>query len=181
MMLNYITRQEAKQRSISKYFTGQPCKRGHIAERFSSSALCVDCASIHNRKAYKRRGANHITLVRSRTIKQEQLNPGFQATRMMKWRKTNRSKWLADRTFQENKRRNKIPRWANKNKIKELYLQCAVLNETSEIKYEVHHIIPLVECSDVCGLHCEDNLIIVTKDKHLWYHSTRERLESLWS
>lgn len=36
-------RAEAKALGLSRYYTGQPCKRGHIAERYTASAGCVAC------------------------------------------------------------------------------------------------------------------------------------------
>jgi len=45
-----ITRQEAKERKLPRYFSGIPCKRGHVCERYTSSGLCVECAKHHSRK-----------------------------------------------------------------------------------------------------------------------------------
>jgi len=33
----------------TRYFTGRPCKHGHIAERFISSGACVECIDIRDR------------------------------------------------------------------------------------------------------------------------------------
>ena len=40
--MQIITRQEAKEQGLKRYFTGKPCKHGHIAER-SFTAGCVAC------------------------------------------------------------------------------------------------------------------------------------------
>ncbi len=37
------TRAEAKQTGATHYFTGKPCKHGHIAERSTSDAVCQEC------------------------------------------------------------------------------------------------------------------------------------------
>lgn len=37
------TRKEAKESGARKYFTGNPCPRGHIAERYTSKGSCVEC------------------------------------------------------------------------------------------------------------------------------------------
>lgn len=29
------------------YFTGKPCKRGHIAKRFTANSVCVECDAFH--------------------------------------------------------------------------------------------------------------------------------------
>jgi hypothetical protein len=42
-MLEIVTRQEARDRGLKRYFTGQKCKRGHVAERWTCDANCVEC------------------------------------------------------------------------------------------------------------------------------------------
>lgn len=37
------TRQLASKAGANRYFTGNPCCRGHLSERFTSSAACVAC------------------------------------------------------------------------------------------------------------------------------------------
>ncbi len=38
-----VTRSEAKARELTCYYTGKPCKNGHIAERYVSTAACTIC------------------------------------------------------------------------------------------------------------------------------------------
>lgn len=38
-----IGRTEARAQGLKHFFTGKPCKRGHISKRITSSAACVDC------------------------------------------------------------------------------------------------------------------------------------------
>jgi hypothetical protein len=42
----------ARQAGATRYFTGNPCKRGHVAERFVSTRTCVDCHT-ENQAAYR--------------------------------------------------------------------------------------------------------------------------------
>lgn len=44
--MNIITRKEAQTQGLHKFFTGKPCKRGHIAERTVSKYMCVECQKI---------------------------------------------------------------------------------------------------------------------------------------
>lgn len=44
--MDVMTRKEAVRLGRLKYFTGKPCPSGHIAERFTSRAWCVECATI---------------------------------------------------------------------------------------------------------------------------------------
>lgn len=85
------------------------------------------------------------------------------------WR--NKNKQLI--TYLSNKRRlqktKATPIWANENKIREIYMSCS--NEK-----HVHHIVPLLALKNVCGLHCEDNLIIVDIKEHKKLHSDKNLL-----
>lgn len=41
-----IKRAQAKKEGLSRYFTGKPCKNGHISERQVSHAVCLACMAI---------------------------------------------------------------------------------------------------------------------------------------
>jgi hypothetical protein len=43
MTMRIITRKEAAQQGLSRYFTGKPCKHGHIAERQTGKGVCIAC------------------------------------------------------------------------------------------------------------------------------------------
>lgn len=42
--MNYISRQDALRRDLSHYFTGKPCKHGHVANRTTTTRKCVECS-----------------------------------------------------------------------------------------------------------------------------------------
>ncbi len=42
-MKQQISRSEAAEKHLAKFFTGKPCKRGHIAERYVSTGNCCEC------------------------------------------------------------------------------------------------------------------------------------------
>ena len=44
----YISRGEAKLRQLTQYFTGIPCKNGHLTYRYTSSGACSGCIRAHN-------------------------------------------------------------------------------------------------------------------------------------
>ena len=42
-MQEIVTREAAARLKLTRYFTGKPCKRGHVAERMVSSGHCATC------------------------------------------------------------------------------------------------------------------------------------------
>jgi hypothetical protein len=45
-----IARAEAKALGLKRYFTGEPCKRGHVVERFVSGAKCSECSRLSDER-----------------------------------------------------------------------------------------------------------------------------------
>ncbi len=41
--MKVITREQARRAGRNRYYTGRRCKRGHLSERFTSTAACVAC------------------------------------------------------------------------------------------------------------------------------------------
>lgn len=50
-----ISRKDARAQGLKRYFTGRPCKHGHISQRQTSSAACFACEKSPERNALKRR------------------------------------------------------------------------------------------------------------------------------
>lgn len=48
-----VTRAEAKAQGLTRYFTGKPCKHGHVAERLTSCNICVVCNRVRVGRAQK--------------------------------------------------------------------------------------------------------------------------------
>jgi hypothetical protein len=66
-------------------------------------------------------------------------------------------KWAIEK---QNRTKKATPSWGDFDKIKQIYLEAVRLTETTGIKYEVDHIVPLTN-KLVCGLHVEYNLQII--------------------
>ena len=50
MSKHRISRTDARAQGLSRYFTGKPCKRGHVAERKLASGTCMECGKIADEK-----------------------------------------------------------------------------------------------------------------------------------
>jgi len=53
--MKIISREQALAQGLTRYFTGEPCSRGHIAERQTSNTLCHECNRLryHEAKQHK--------------------------------------------------------------------------------------------------------------------------------
>lgn len=49
-MISIMERQSASTLGLTRYFTGRPCKNGHIAERSTTTKKCLECIPFWNRK-----------------------------------------------------------------------------------------------------------------------------------
>ena len=59
--MKHITKNEAKQQELTYYYTGKPCKYGHLSERLVKGGACRECRRIlatkyrtENREEYNR-------------------------------------------------------------------------------------------------------------------------------
>lgn len=97
--MQIVSRAEAAEGGLTRYFTGQPCKHGHICPRYTRSKICVDCAAA-NRAQW---GAANPESVRQGFRRWYDNNPHKWKEGARKWREKNRehkrqanAKWAAD-------------------------------------------------------------------------------------
>ena len=150
------THQEARRQGVTYYFTGKPCKHGHVCERFASSKACKQCV-------YKRN--------RERTIKEDYwIDYGDEAYKEKKreasrrYYQENKSKW--DKMFVKRRKQEKLAKRVStecdKLQIKRMKLEAQLATINTGIKHEVDHIVPLIH-EKVCGLHTAANCQVLTK------------------
>ena len=60
---------------------------------------------------------------------------------------------------------NASPEWADTEAIRKFYADAQALTESTGVKHEVDHYYPL-QGKNVCGLHCEFNLQIITEKEN---------------
>ena len=48
------TRKEAMQTGMKKYWTGKPCRNGHLTLRYTNTGVCIDCAATHSSNQWQK-------------------------------------------------------------------------------------------------------------------------------
>lgn len=179
------TRQEAKATGAKYYFTGEPCKHGHVAPRKTKGA-CVECIKIEWQQAAEKR-ADYFREYNKREDVKDRKNEWYEANReqviqaaatrplevkrvyQKAWKERNTVWVRADTKARRRKHRLATPKWltqAQKGQIRELYKIAITMTKTTGEQYVVDHIVPL-RSEFVCGLHVPWNLRVIPRQENL--------------
>jgi 5-methylcytosine-specific restriction endonuclease McrA len=179
------TRSEAKATGAKYYFTGEPCKHGHITARKTKGA-CVDCMKLEWAESAVKRADyfkeyNKIEVVKDRKHEWYQENKeqviAAAKTRPASARKEYQKTWKdknlvwvrADTKARRRKHRDASPFWLTtkqKSEIRSLYQIAITMTKVTGEQYVVDHIWPLRN-DVVCGLHVPWNLQVITRRENL--------------
>lgn len=171
-----------------RYFTGVPCKHGHVEERYADSGECIECARLKQlgRKEYKKEWMqkNRAKLLEQKKNDYRRNKAKFikraaawakahpdkarDAARKSgrKWRARNTARMRAHSNARKKLYRHATPRWADKGAIRAIYIECQKRTATEGTPYHVDHVIPLRH-KLVCGLHVENNLQILSGSENI--------------
>ena len=138
-----------------KTYHGKPCKRGHT-EKYVSNRKCVECMRIRDagRTEYNRQyHAEHPDRIKEHKRNHKKANPG---------------KYAAYANKRRAAKLQRTPKWLTKDDhdlIKQIYIRCAEITDSTGIPHQVDHIFPL-QGEDICGLHDFPNLQIIPADEN---------------
>jgi len=179
------TREEAKKTGSKYYFTGQPCKHGHVAPRKTKGA-CIECLKVEWIKGNETR-ADYFREYNKREEVKDRKNEWYQENRESvinnaatrpahvlreyrnAWKANNKTQVLADNKVRRRKHRDATPPWLTrkqKSEIRQLYQIAITMTQTTGEQYVVDHIVPL-RSHEVCGLHVPWNLRVITQEENL--------------
>lgn len=79
--MNIITRKEAKNLCLKRYFTGKQCKHGHLCERQVLDGICVECTKEKSKIYYNNNRKKCI----ERHLKWKENNPEYHNIYNKKW------------------------------------------------------------------------------------------------
>ena len=89
--MELISRKDAIQQRRSKYYTGKPCRRGHVAERYTAGA-CVECVSERKAELYQQNREKVLAYMKVQGAVYRKNNPEKRAENSRKWKQQNRDK-----------------------------------------------------------------------------------------
>jgi 5-methylcytosine-specific restriction endonuclease McrA len=179
------SRAEAKAAGAKYYFTGEPCKHGHIAPRKTKGA-CVECLRVEWEKGNTAR-AEYFRQYNQREEVKDRKNDWYTANREKviqtaatrpkailreyrnAWKRNNLLQIRADAKARRRKHRQATPQWLTrkqKSEIRQLYQIAITMTKTTGEQYVVDHIVPL-RSETVCGLHVPWNLRVITQEENL--------------
>jgi hypothetical protein len=176
-----ISRADARDAGLKRYFTGKSCCRGHLSERLVSCGACVDC---HYPRLLAKRLANpqkHSAYVqawrdrnqvKAKEIKQRSDRKYVQTHRaairayMRNYDKRHPGQSAARCRARQTAKLSRTPPWANLDDIRLIYDAAAHLSKHCGIKMHVDHVIPL-RGEHVSGLHVAENLQILPASQNI--------------
>lgn len=156
--MSTISRQNAIAQGLPRYFTGEPCKHGHTAARYTANKTCVTCANAKADESKAKNPEKYTALVAA----WQKANPEKRLSYTRKYAQKNRDKrnlWTAN--YRQTKI-DRMPQWLAPSHIAEMesvYAYCAALNACG-LKYHVDHVVPL-RGKQVSGLHVPWNLQVI--------------------
>lgn len=160
---------EARAFGETFYFTGVPCKRGHVSARYASTAQCVQCIADRpratpqaSRAASKRYYAANRDAELERMRERRLTQPEYAG----EWRAANPGRTAFYTAAYKAAKRQATPAWLTqdqKNEIAALYAEAARLTKETGVPHEVDHTIP-INGEGVCGLHVPWNMTVMTQE-----------------
>lgn len=178
--MEIITRKEAQAKGLPRYFTGKPCKHGHVCERNTKRRVCYECAASSAMRFYydnweqcrnlrKNWWAKNKDKARADQRAYYRQKPELFLSASQKWKDENRghvrSYCNSRRHLREERVKVSTPEWADLKAIAKIHRRRAQLQDKLDVRLEVDHYYPL-QGETVCGLNVHNNLQIITFEEN---------------
>ena len=106
--MDLVSRQEALARGLKRYFTGNPCKNGHVAERFTGPRGCCECGKAFGAATFAKRYASDPDFRERRNVTAsawKKANRAHATQKNREWHEKNpgKNKEYCNRYYRDNK------------------------------------------------------------------------------
>jgi hypothetical protein len=172
--MTQIAYQIALKNGDSHYYTGKPCKHGHLDKRFTSCKSCVVCVKekylARKQKmpdVYRKYGRDHYAANAEKISAKHRAYVSCNKDKILAgkkaYRDANPEKVAYEAALRRSTVQRKTPSWLTMDDlwiIKEVYALAKLRTEMTGFKWHVDHIIPL-RGKTVSGLHVPTNLQVI--------------------
>jgi hypothetical protein len=93
--LGAISKEEARKAGKTRYVATEPCKYGHVAERWVSDDACVECHLLHRKQRYQRDPQNFAA--NSRKWRSSEKGKAYSLAYNRKWAQANPKNVIVNR------------------------------------------------------------------------------------
>ena len=157
-MKEIIARADAQAKGFPRYYTGIACKHGHLAERYTASKTCCECANATANKTKSKDRAKYRATTATWQRENPQRTAQYQRNQNAK-RPGKRNLWTMNYRTAKTTR---MPKWLNAGELFEMesvYTYCSALRKIG-LDYHVDHVVPL-RGKSISGLHVPWNLQVL--------------------
>lgn len=158
------------EKPITEFYKRKPKKDGRKDSIDGYRSWCKQCDSEYAkinkdklREYYNTPARKEIESNRKKKYYLE--NKDLIKSRLKRYRENNKDKVNAKTMRRLAAKLNAIPKWFNADNVYKLYEKCKEISISTGINHHVDHIVPL-QSEYVCGLHCEENLQIITAEEN---------------
>lgn len=179
------TRADAKAQGAKYYFTGEPCKHGHIAPRKTKGA-CIECLKVEWAQALETRAEyfkeynkseagqkakkgyyerNKDAVVAAAQARPDEAKNAYKK----KYKEANPDMYRELVSLRRRRFRDATPKWLSPEQRMEIRLKYRLAIEMSRatgVRHAVDHEVP-IQGEEVCGLHVPWNLRVITQEENL--------------
>jgi len=159
-----ISRADAASAGLKRYFTGKPCKHGHIAERAVGNRGCATCGAAQS-KRYREQNIEY-----HRAIARDYYRDNTESMKRyhIRWSRENAAKANQHAMNRHAAKLRRTPGWLTEDDLwvmNEIYDLAKLRAKTTGVKHQVDHIIPL-RGELVSGLHTPWNMQVITAEEN---------------
>lgn len=160
--MEIITRNDAIKRGLVRYYTGKPCKNGHLSER-SIHCGCLECERDFRKRWRQNNREKWLEQHKKQQAKRREKDPekvrGIVRVAAKKHYRNNHEKHFKKRIKALGEDYRAIPKWADVDRMRVVY------QKAQELGLWVDHVVP-VSSKLVCGLHCWWNLQLLSREEN---------------